>query len=100
MCGSLCISSDPKLDYRNSESISKFEVKIRLLDIYQMSEDGVYLSSIPSFLGMSSSKRPVPDPILGLEVARCSNGMVRGVVQLVQNWFAGIPNPIRSLRLV
>ena len=30
-----------------------------------MSEDGVYQSSVPSFLWMSSSKRPVPDPIFG-----------------------------------
>ena len=54
---------------------------------------------VPSFLGMSSSKRHFPDPILGVEVALCSIGVVRGVVQLVQNWFTGIPNPSRSSRL-
>ena len=46
----------------------------------------------------SSSKRPVLDPILGFEVARYIL-VVRGVVQVVQNWFTGIPNPTRSLRL-
>ena len=65
-----------------------------------MSEDGVYPSSfLLPFWRMSSSKRPVPDPILGVEVALCSIGVVRGVVQLVQNWFTGIPNPSLSSRL-
>ena len=72
---------------------------MRLSGVYRKSEDGVYQPSILSFLGMSSSKRPVPDPILGVEVAHCSIGMVRGVVQVVQNWFTGIPNQSRSSRL-
>ena len=48
---------------------------------------------------MSSSKRTVPDPTLADKVARCSIGVVRGVVQVVQNWFTGIPNPTRRSRL-
>ena len=45
----------------------KFEVRMRLPGLYRMSEDGVYLSSVFScpFLGLSISKRPFPDPILG-----------------------------------
>ena len=68
--------------------------------LYRMSEDGIYSSSVPSclFLGMSSSKWPVQDPILGVEVARCSIGVVHDVIKVVQNWFTGIPNPSRSLR--
>ena len=45
------------------------------------------------------SKKPVPDPILGVEVARCSIGVVRGVVQVVQNWFTGIRIRPESSRL-
>ena len=48
---------------------------------------------------MSSSMRPVRDPILGVEVAGSNNGEVRGAVQVVQNWFTGIPNPSRSSSL-
>ena len=44
------IQGCPKLVYRNSESVPKFEVRIRLTGLYRMSEDGVYLSSAPSFL--------------------------------------------------
>ena len=51
------------------------------------------------FSGMSSSKRPVPDPFMWVEVDRCSIGVVQGVVHVVQNWFTGIPNPTRSSRL-
>ena len=43
--------------YRNSESVTKFEVMIRLPDVYQMSE--MYLSVAAFFLsfkGMSSPK--------------------------------------------
>ena len=36
---------------------------------------------------MSSSKRPGPDPILEVEVARCFIWEVRGAVQVIQNWF-------------
>ena len=47
-----------------------------------MSEDGVYPSSVTScpFGRLSSSKRPVPDPILGVDEVRCSIGDVRGGV--------------------
>ena len=58
-----------------------------------MSEDGVYPSSVPSFLGDVEFERPVSDPILGVEVACRSIMEVRGVIQVVQNWFTGIPNP-------
>ena len=61
-----------------------------------MSEDGVYPSSVPSFLRKLSSKLPVPDTILGVEVARCSIGVF---VSVVQNLFTGIPNSTRSLSL-
>ena len=56
---------------------------------YRMSEDVVYSYNVPSypFWGLSSLKRLVPDPILEVEVARCSIGVVRGVVQVIQNWF-------------
>ena len=65
-----------------------------------MSEDEVNLLSISSFLsGMSSSKQSFPDPIMGVEVDRCSIGVVRVVVQVFQNCFTGIPNPTRSSRL-
>ena len=64
-----------------------------------MSDDGVYPSSVPSFLGDVEFERPVSVPILGVEVARCIIGVVRGVVQVIQNWFTGIPNPTRSSRL-
>ena len=35
----------------------------------------------------------------GDKVACLSIGVVRGVVQVVQHWFTGIPNPTRSSRL-
>ena len=54
---------------------------------------------LPSFLGMSRSKRPISDPILGVEVARCSIGVVDDEVQVVQNWFTAIPNPSQSSSL-
>ena len=64
-----------------------------------MSEDGVYPSSVPSFLVIVSSKMPVLDPILGVEQVSCSIGAFHGVVQVVQNWFTGITNPSRMSRL-
>ena len=68
--------------------------------ICRMSEDRVYPSSDPSFFwGISSSKQSVPHPILGVEVVCCSIGVVRGVVQVVKNWFTGNQNPSRSSRL-
>ena len=96
-----CGPIDPKLVYRYSKIVSKLEVRMRLSGVYRMSKDGDYTYSVSSyhFLRMSISKRSVPDPILGVEVARCSIGVVRGVVQVVQNWFTGIKNPTRSLRL-
>ena len=56
------------------------------------------LFSLLPFWKISSSKRPVSDP-LGVEVAHCSIGVVRGVVQVIQNWFTGNPNPTRSMSL-
>ena len=49
--------------------------------------------------GLSNSKPPVQDPILGVEVAHCSIGVVLGVIQVVQIWFTRIPNTSRSSRL-
>ena len=72
---------------------------MKLSGVYRMSDDRVYSSSVPSFHLCMSSKRPVPDPILGVEVACCSIGVVRGEVQVVQNCFTGIPNPSRSSSL-
>ena len=65
-----------------------------------MSEDeSIRRVFLPSFLGMSSSKRPIPDPILDVKLARCSIGEVRSAVQVVQNWIAGIPIQSRGSRL-
>ena len=36
----------------------------------------------PTFFGMSSLKLSVPDPFFGFEVAHCSIGLFRGVVQV------------------
>ena len=46
--------------------------------LYQMSDDGVYPSSVPSspILRISSLMRLVPDPILEVEVTHCSIGKV------------------------
>ena len=49
------------------------------------------------FWGLSSSKLPVPNPILGIEVERYVIVVVRGVIQVVQNWFTGIPNLTKVL---
>ena len=66
-------------------------LRMRLPDFYRMSKVGsIRRLFLPSFLGISSSKRLVPDPILGVEEARCSIGDSNGVVQVVQNWFTGI----------
>ena len=51
-----------------------------------MSEYGVYPSSVPYFLGDVEFKVAVPDPDLVVEVTRCNIVVVRGVVQVVQNW--------------
>ena len=88
----MCGPSGPKLDYRNLESFPKFEDRMRLLVLYRMNENGVYNLSVPScpFWEMSSSKWQIPNTILGDKVARCSIGVVRSVVQVVQNWITGI----------
>ena len=52
--------------------------------LYRMIKDGVCPSSFRSFLGMSSSKRPDPDPILGVEVDSFSIGVVHCVVSVVK----------------
>ena len=98
---SWCGPSDLKLVYMNSESFPKFEFRIRLSGVYRLSKKWVYQPIIPSChsVEISSSKRPVPDPILGNEVARCSIGVLRVVVQVIQNWFTGIRNPSRSSSL-
>ena len=68
--------------------------------VYRMSEDGFYPSSVPSFLsGDVEFEAARSIPIYGVEVACCSIGVFRDVVQVVQNWFTGIPNPSRSSRV-
>ena len=47
------------LIYRNSESVPKFEIMLRLPDLYWMSEDVTFLSNVPSFL---SGNRVRSDP--------------------------------------
>ena len=66
-----------------------------------MSMDGVYLSKVLSycFLGDVDFEVTLPNPILGVEVAHCSINEVRGVVQLLQFKFIGIPDSNRSTRL-
>ena len=57
--GYWCFLSGAKLVYRNSESVSEFEVRMRKLSIYLKSEHMVYPLSIASchFKGMKSSKQ-------------------------------------------
>ena len=65
-----------------------------------MSEDIVYPSSVHSFLSRDveyQAARSISN--FGVEVARCSIEVVRGVVQVSKNWFTGTPNPNRSSRL-
>ena len=66
-----------------------------------MSKDGVYLSSIHlmSFMEDVEFEVEYKDQIMGVDMARCSIGEFRGVVQVFQNLFTGIPNPYRSSRL-
>ena len=54
---------------------------------------------LPSFLGDVKFEAARSNPILWFDEASCSIEVVRGLVQVVQNWFTGIPNPSRSLRL-
>ena len=56
-------------------------------------------SSVHSFLGIVSSKKPIPDPILEVKVALSIIGLVRGVVQVFQILFTGIPNPSRNVEV-
>ena len=58
---------------------------MRLSAVYRMSEDGVYLSSSPSFLRNSHFVRHVSDPILEFELALCRFRWVRGLVQVFKN---------------
>ena len=44
-------------------------------------------SSVHSFLGIVSSKKPIPDPILEVKVALSIIGVVRGVIQVFQILF-------------
>ena len=61
--------------------------------------DSIQRLFLPSFLGDVELEAAVPDPILEAEViSRCIE-VVRGVVQVVQNWFTGIPNPSRRSSL-
>ena len=66
-----------------------------------MCEDGVYPSSVTSFLSGDDDFEAARSSFnFGrIEVARCSIGEVRDAVQVVKNWFTGIPNPTRSSRL-
>ena len=48
---------------------------------------------LPTFLGDVEFEAARSSPILGVEVACCSIGMVHGAVQVIQNLFTGIPNP-------
>ena len=77
------------------------EIRMRLPGLYRMSEDGVYVSSVPSctFSGNFEFEAARSRSDFGIEVAGCSIGVVRGVVQVIQNWFTGNPNLTRSLRL-
>ena len=58
-----------------------------------MSKDGDYSSNVPSFpfRMILSSKWPDRFRFWEVEVARCSIGVVCSVVQVIQNWFIGIP---------
>ena len=96
--GSWCGPIGPNFVYRNSESCPKFRCKMRLSGVNRMREDGVYPSCVPSFLygGCRVQVGMFQIQFFWVEVVSCSIGVVRGVVQVVQNWFTGIPNPARS----
>ena len=62
-----------------------------------MSEDGVYPSSVPSSILEDVEFEAARSRCnFGVEVACYSIGVVRGVVQVVQNWFTGISRMYRS----
>ena len=54
----------------------EFAFRMMFFDLYRMSVDMVYQSSVPScpFCGMSSSKQPVPDTILDSRYFNCREG--------------------------
>ena len=87
--------------YRNSNPSRKFEVISRLPGFYRMNEDGVYPTSVPfcPFWGNSVSRGQFKIQFLVVEMALCSIEVVRGVVQVVQNWFTGIRIRPESSRL-
>ena len=65
-----------------------------------MSEHEVYPSSVSSFHFVDVEfEADCSRSNFGDKVARFSIGVVRGVVQLVQNRFKGIPNTTRSSSL-
>ena len=65
--------------------------------------ESIHRVFLPSFQGNVDFKEASLNLILDGEEALCSivvdRGVVSGVVQEVQNWFTGIPNPTRSLKL-
>ena len=65
-----------------------------------MSEDGVYpIVFLPSFLGDVEFEAVGSRSNFGGFEVNCIIGVVRGVVQVIQNWFTGILNPTRISRL-
>ena len=101
MGGSRCVPSDPKLVLQEFEFVPKVRGYIELPGFYRMSEDGVYPTSVPfcPLWGNSVSRGQVKIQFLVVEMALCSIGVVRGVVQVVQNWFYGIRIRPESSRL-
>ena len=68
--------------------------------VYRMSDDGVYLSSVPYFLsGYVEFEAARSISNFGVDLARCSIGVVRGVFQVGLIWFTGISNSLRISRL-
>ena len=74
--------------------------RIKLPGLYQMSEDGVYPSSVPScpYWGIKEFEDDSSRSNVVVDVSRSSIGVVLCVNHVVQNWFKGIPNPTRSSR--
>ena len=68
----------PKLVYMKAESVPKFDVRMRLLGINRMSEDGVYMSSVPSFLRNVSVE---------FEAARSRSNFGDKVARYSMGWF-------------
>ena len=99
---SWCGQSGPKLVYRNSETVSEFEVRMRKLSIYLKSEHMVYPLSIASchLRGWRVRCRCSIFNIGRISIALCSIGVIHDVVQVIQNCYMGNPNSTRSSRLV